>query len=95
MFLLFRMTDINAKASQVSMKTMRQNNIPTTDGITTNITAPLVSRLQGQVDILLCNPPYVPTPTQEVSWHWIPLMSDVMTTAGWLLWDSSQLGWRR
>lgn len=61
------MTDINAKASQVSVKTMAKNNITTTDAITTDITAALVHRLVGTVDILLCNPPYVPTPPQEVS----------------------------
>ena len=88
------MTDINSKACQVSMKTMRQNNIATTDAITTSITAALQERLQGMVDILLCNPPYVPTPPQEVSKYQIPLMSVIMALVGGLTWDSSQLGWR-
>lgn len=61
------MTDINTKACQVSMKTMHQNNITTTDAVTTSITTALVDRLQGTVDILLCNPPYVPTPSEEVN----------------------------
>ena len=61
------MTDINTKACQVSMKTMSQNNTTTTDAVTTSITTALVDRLQGKVDILLCNPPYVPTPPEEVN----------------------------
>ena len=88
------MTDINAKACQVSMKTMDQNNINTIDAVATNITTAVESRLQGAVDIILCNPPYVVTPSQEVSGQLIPLMLAVITTAGWITWDNCQLGWR-
>ncbi|XP_065897922.1 methyltransferase N6AMT1-like isoform X2 [Dysidea avara] len=63
---MFWMTDINTKASQVSMNTMRQNKVYMTDAITSDLTTGLMDRLQGKVDLLLCNPPYVPTPLQEV-----------------------------
>lgn len=66
-FVIDRMTDINGKASQVSIKTMSQNKVTTTDAITTNVTEALENRLLGTVDILLCNPPYVLTPSHEVS----------------------------
>lgn len=65
-FVIDRMTDINGKASQVSIKTMSQNKVTTTDAITTNVTEALENRLLGTVDILLCNPPYVLTPSHEV-----------------------------
>jgi len=60
------MTDINAKASQVSMMTMGQNKVHMTDAVTTDLTTGFMERLQGRVDLLLCNPPYVPTPLHEV-----------------------------
>ncbi|XP_065897923.1 methyltransferase N6AMT1-like isoform X3 [Dysidea avara] len=79
---MFWMTDINTKASQVSMNTMRQNKVYMTDAITSDLTTGLMDRLQGKVDLLLCNPPYVPTPLQEVIDRLLPAVNKLLSPQG-------------
>ncbi|CAL1696248.1 unnamed protein product [Somion occarium] len=57
---LYLATDINERAASCTARTGRQNNIPI-EPIIANLVAPLRSRLRHAVDILVFNPPYVPT----------------------------------
>mmetsp|Transcript_23452 Transcript_23452/g.35130 ORF Transcript_23452/g.35130 Transcript_23452/m.35130 type:complete len:279 (-) Transcript_23452:78-914(-) len=58
--------DINAKAARVASQTLRQNKVPSYDIIVCDLLGPVFNRLQGSVDLLIFNPPYVPTPSAEV-----------------------------
>ncbi|ODO06450.1 hypothetical protein L198_01682 [Cryptococcus wingfieldii CBS 7118] len=59
-------TDINSYACKATQRTAAANQT-TLDGINCNLLSPLLSRLHQQVDILLFNPPYVPTDADELS----------------------------
>ncbi|KAH7927416.1 hypothetical protein BV22DRAFT_1007089 [Leucogyrophana mollusca] len=59
-------TDINQHASSCTLATGRQNKI-IIDPVTCSLAQPLLTRLTRSVDILLFNPPYVPTDTEEAS----------------------------
>ena len=62
------MTDINPRALEMARRTAQANGIDS-DRITTcncDLASNLVTRLENQVDILIFNPPYVPTPNEEV-----------------------------
>ncbi|XP_074656622.1 methyltransferase HEMK2-like [Tubulanus polymorphus] len=61
----FLCTDINKKAADVTIETGVQNKIDL-NPVICDLVNPLYSRLQGQVDVLLFNPPYVVTPSEEV-----------------------------
>jgi len=61
---LYLCTDINAHASRCTIATGRVNKVPL-ESINTSLAAPLSSRLKHSIDILLFNPPYVPTITHE------------------------------
>ncbi|KAG2155500.1 S-adenosyl-L-methionine-dependent methyltransferase [Suillus clintonianus] len=63
---LYLCTDINKHATRCTLATGKQNKI-TLDPVTCSLTRPLSSRLRHAVDILLFNPPYVPTDTGEAS----------------------------
>ncbi|OJA07639.1 hypothetical protein AZE42_01108 [Rhizopogon vesiculosus] len=63
---LYLCTDINQHATRCTLSTGKQNKI-TLDPVTCSLTRPLLSRLHHTVDILLFNPPYVPTDTYEAS----------------------------
>ncbi|DAZ94391.1 TPA: hypothetical protein N0F65_003255 [Lagenidium giganteum] len=59
-------TDINPLAIDVAHRTATINGTRTFDLVRTDLVSCLESRLAGQVDVLLFNPPYVPTPSEEV-----------------------------
>ncbi|KAL4246777.1 PrmC-related family protein [Abortiporus biennis] len=61
---LYLATDINQHASQCTLRTARQNKIQI-DPLTAHLSDPFSPRLENQVDILIFNPPYVPTPKDE------------------------------
>ncbi|KAI0344141.1 S-adenosyl-L-methionine-dependent methyltransferase [Trametopsis cervina] len=57
---LYIATDINSRASLCTTRTARQNKVAL-DAVTANLAAPLLPRLTCKVDLLVFNPPYVPT----------------------------------
>jgi len=61
---LYLCTDINAYASESTHATGKQNHVPL-ESITASLALPFHVRLKHSVDILLFNPPYVPTVTDE------------------------------
>lgn len=58
-------TDINERAVDVTKRTAAANHV-TVEVVETDLVSGLEERLQGHVDVLLFNPPYVPTPDEEV-----------------------------
>ncbi|KAE8984636.1 hypothetical protein PR003_g23620 [Phytophthora rubi] len=62
----FLATDINSLAVGVAQQTAKINGVEAFDIVRTDLLQCYESRIQGQVDVLLFNPPYVPTPSEEV-----------------------------
>lgn len=62
----FLLTDINPQAAKVAYTTCLQNNMPFFDVVRTNLFCGLEESLEDSVDVLIFNPPYVPTPAEEV-----------------------------
>lgn len=61
-------TDINERATTTAEKCAFHNNVPNALYLVrTDLASALEDRLAGQVDILIFNPPYVPTTSDEVS----------------------------
>jgi len=60
--------DINVRACAASLRTAAANctALHTTDAICADLLGSLLPRLAGRVDVLLFNPPYVPTDDDEV-----------------------------
>ncbi|KAK7348816.1 hypothetical protein VNO80_23519 [Phaseolus coccineus] len=58
-------TDINPHAVEVTRETMEAHGVGA-ELVITDIAAGLEERLAGLVDIMVVNPPYVPTPEDEV-----------------------------
>ena len=58
------MTDINRAACEASLATARKNQAEV-EVVRTETVQCLEERLHHSVDILLCNPPYVATETEE------------------------------
>lgn len=63
---LYLCTDINKHATRCTLATGKQNKIPL-DPVICSLAQPFLSRLHHAVDIILFNPPYVPTDTDEAS----------------------------
>ncbi|GAB9469726.1 hypothetical protein Gpo141_00006995 [Globisporangium polare] len=63
---MFFATDINPLAASVAQHTATINDVPAFDLVRTDLVSCYEQRLQGKVDVLLFNPPYVPTPSDEV-----------------------------
>ncbi|KZP32268.1 S-adenosyl-L-methionine-dependent methyltransferase [Athelia psychrophila] len=61
---LFLCTDINRFAADATRATGKQNKVPL-EPVLASLASPLSSRLRRAVDILLFNPPYVPTIPDE------------------------------
>ncbi|XP_043557140.1 methyltransferase N6AMT1 isoform X2 [Chiloscyllium plagiosum] len=58
-------TDINPLAASCSVESARCNGV-NIQPIITDLVTGLLPRLQNQVDVLIFNPPYVVTPSEEV-----------------------------
>lgn len=65
-------TDINPHAVRVTTETLEAHRVHA-DIINTNIASGLENRLSGLVDVIVVNPPYVPTPEYEVGSEGITL----------------------
>jgi release factor glutamine methyltransferase len=61
----FIATDISTAAAQVTQDTLEAHGVQA-DIIVTDLVRGLEDQLSGAVDVLLFNPPYVPTPEHEV-----------------------------
>ena len=59
-------TDINPYANLCTSRTARQNNVQNIEVVRCDFAAPMKEKLEGKVDVLIFNPPYVPTPNDEV-----------------------------
>lgn len=58
-------TDINPNAAACARRTAAANGVQV-DVILTNLVAALHDQLYHKIDVLLFNPPYVPTPSEEI-----------------------------
>ncbi|KAJ0703981.1 putative site-specific DNA-methyltransferase (adenine-specific) [Helianthus annuus] len=58
-------TDLNPHATEVTHQTLEAHGVHA-ELLTTNIASGLEKRLSGMVDLMVINPPYVPTPEDEV-----------------------------
>ncbi|NWY03605.1 HEMK2 methyltransferase, partial [Nothoprocta ornata] len=67
---LYMCTDINPMAAYCTLETALINNVQL-QPIITDLVKGLSPRLNGKVDLLLFNPPYVVTPSEEVGSHGI------------------------
>ncbi|NXP53178.1 HEMK2 methyltransferase, partial [Heliornis fulica] len=67
---LYICTDINPVAAYCTLETALLNNVHL-QPVITDLVKGLSPRLNGQVDLLLFNPPYVVTPSEEVESHGI------------------------
>ncbi|CAI5522852.1 unnamed protein product [Closterium sp. Naga37s-1] len=61
----FLAVDINPHAADITRQTLAAHCIPA-DVLLSDLGSALIPRMAGQVDILIFNPPYVPTSPQEV-----------------------------
>eukprot|EP00802_Teleaulax_amphioxeia_P022575 Tamp_23039.p1 GENE.Tamp_23039~~Tamp_23039.p1 ORF type:complete len:229 (+),score=36.84 Tamp_23039:250-936(+) len=61
-------TDINPHAIAAARRTFEANGLAI-DLVRANLCQPF--RLKNRVDVMLFNPPYVPTPTEEITSSWI------------------------
>ena len=59
-------TDINGLAASAVQRTGKANKVPHLEVVRTDLANGLDHRMKGLVDILIFNPPYVPTPPEEV-----------------------------
>ncbi|XP_071707059.1 uncharacterized protein [Rutidosis leptorrhynchoides] len=58
-------TDINPDAANVTRETLEAHGVHA-ELVNTNIASGLEKRMSGMVDLMVINPPYVPTPEDEV-----------------------------
>ncbi|XP_077525807.1 methyltransferase HEMK2-like [Haemaphysalis longicornis] len=68
-------TDINRKAAEMTKRTCETNNADV-DILVNDLVECLADRLRNQVDLLIFNPPYVVTPSEEIH-------SDELLTRSW------------
>jgi release factor glutamine methyltransferase len=59
-------TDINPHAARTAERTFAQNGVRHAEVVLTDLVAAVLPRLRRKVDVLLFNPPYVPTPPEEM-----------------------------
>ena len=63
---LFLCVDVNPRAAATTRATCAHNGVRPFDVVRADLVQPLCDRLRGRVDVLVFNPPYVPTPPDEV-----------------------------
>lgn len=71
----FIATDINEKAAAMTKRTCERNGADV-DAVVNDLVGCLADRLRNQVDLLIFNPPYVVTPSEEVQ-------GDQLLTRSW------------
>ena len=59
-------TDINKDAVRITEETAKANNMNGLEACQCDLATPLLADLKQKVDVLIFNPPYVPTPEEEV-----------------------------
>lgn len=61
-------TDINPHAIRIAKSTAEVNGVPMSDikAFNCDLASDVIHKIQSKVDILIFNPPYVPTPNEEV-----------------------------
>ncbi|XP_028938041.1 methyltransferase N6AMT1 [Ornithorhynchus anatinus] len=62
---LYLCTDLNPQAAACTLETAARNRV-LVQPVVTDLVRGLLPRLRGAVDLLVFNPPYVPTPSHEV-----------------------------
>ncbi|RKO92252.1 S-adenosyl-L-methionine-dependent methyltransferase [Blyttiomyces helicus] len=65
---LYLSTDVNSLAASATLETGFKNAVPI-DTVLTDLTLAVRERLHQSVDVILFNPPYVVTPSEEVGSH--------------------------
>ncbi len=60
-------TDINPRAVRLAARTAAHNRVPHIEFVQTAFVDALLPRLARAVDVLVFNPPYVPTPPEEMN----------------------------
>ncbi|KAG2496238.1 hypothetical protein HYH03_005836 [Edaphochlamys debaryana] len=58
--------DHSPAAAEATRRTLQAHQVSEVDVVVASLFGPLAERLKGSVDVLLFNPPYVPTPDDEV-----------------------------
>jgi release factor glutamine methyltransferase len=64
--LLTTVTDVNPLALRVARRTAQENGVEEVEAIQCDLASALLARCAHAVDVILFNPPYVPTPDEEV-----------------------------
>ena len=66
--LVHYVTDINSEAIRIAKLTAEKNGIPPSNfhAIQCDLASDILDHLTNKVDVLIFNPPYVPTPNEEV-----------------------------
>mmetsp|Transcript_18799 Transcript_18799/g.34279 ORF Transcript_18799/g.34279 Transcript_18799/m.34279 type:complete len:231 (-) Transcript_18799:30-722(-) len=59
-------TDINPVANRMTLQTCEANRVPCVEAVRCDLSAAFRRRLRGKVDVIVFNPPYVPTDSEEV-----------------------------
>lgn len=59
-------TDLSTSATAACVETLSAHNVKHVDVLRMDLLSALLPRIRGKVDILVFNPPYVPTPDEEV-----------------------------
>ncbi|KAF8060464.1 N6a [Scenedesmus sp. PABB004] len=60
-------TDVNSAAMEATAQTLAAHGVGGVELVQTDLVAALLPRLERAVDLLLFNPPYVPTPDEELA----------------------------
>ncbi|CAN0323930.1 unnamed protein product, partial [Hapterophycus canaliculatus] len=63
---LFMAAEINPRAAAACVLTAKANKVEPFEVVCCDLATCMQDRLRRQVDVLLFNPPYVPTPPEEV-----------------------------
>ncbi|GIL91019.1 hypothetical protein Vretimale_9467 [Volvox reticuliferus] len=58
--------DQSPAAVEATRTTLQAHKVTEVDVLAANLLGPLMGRLRGSVDVMVFNPPYVPTPDEEV-----------------------------
>ena len=61
----FLLTDVNKRAADIAYSTCLHNGLENFDDPKTDLLSGLEDKLAGKIDVLIFNPPYVPTPSCE------------------------------